>query len=163
MVLAVLNGLYAITVDGLPPDAYVSDIRYGGISLHEMAHDLNGPELQASLSGTSLQILVANNRGSIEGVIDDERQQPAHVVLVPDNSRRFVQSYYKAVVARSHGAFSFKGVPPGMYQLFAWESIPDMAWLNPEFISRWDGRGQAVSMEAAGSVTVRAHLFLKDD
>jgi len=50
-----------------------------------------------------------------------------------------------------------------MYQLFAWESIPDTAWLNPEFMARWEGRGQAVSMEAGGSVSVRAHLFSKND
>jgi len=164
VVPAVLNGFYAITVDGLPPDAYVSDIRCGGVSLHEMAHDLDGPELQVGLSGASLQILVANNGGSIEGLVDERAAAAgATVVLVPDNSRRFVQSDYKAGVARSDGTFSFKGVPPGMYQLFAWESIPDTAWLNPEFMARWEGRGQAVSMEAAGSVTVRAHLFSKDD
>jgi hypothetical protein len=164
VVPAVLSGFYSVAVDGLPPEAYVSDIRYGGISLHETAHDVNGPELQAGLSGTSLQILVAYNGGSIEGQIDErEAAAGAVVVLVPDSSRRFIQSYYKAVVAGSNGAFSFKGVPPGVYQLFAWESIPDTAWLNPEFMSRWEGRGQVVSMEAGASVSVRAHLFSKDD
>jgi hypothetical protein len=161
---AVLTGFYSVTADGLPPEAHVSDIRYGGTSLHDMAHDLNGPELQAGLSGTPLQILVATNGGSIDGMIDErEAAAGATVVLVPDNSRRFIQSYYKAVVAKSNGAFSFKGVPPGVYQLFAWESIPDSAWLNPEYMARWEGRGQVVSMEAGGSVNVRAHLFSKDD
>jgi hypothetical protein len=164
VVPAVLGGFYSITVDGLPPEAYVSDIRYGGISLHDAAHDLNGPELQAALSGTPLQILVAYNGGNIEGQVDGrEAAAGATVVLVPDSSRRFVQSYYKATVAGSKGSFSFKGVSPGVYQLFAWESIPDTAWLNPEFMSRWEGRGQVVSMEAGGSVTVRARLFSRDD
>jgi hypothetical protein len=164
VVPAVLSGFYSVAVDGLPPEAYVSDIRYGGISLHETAHDVNGPELQAGLSGTSLQILVAYNGGSIEGQIDErEAAAGAIVVLVPDSSRRFIQSYYKTVVAGSNGAFSFKGVPPGVYQLFAWESIPDTAWLNPEFMSRGEGRGQVVSRDAGGSVSVRARLFSKGD
>ena len=63
VVPAVLTGFYSVTVDGLPPEAYISDIRYGGVSLHETAHDLNGPELQAGLSGTPLQILLAYNGG----------------------------------------------------------------------------------------------------
>jgi hypothetical protein len=116
-----------------------------------MAHDLNGPELQTGLGGTPLQILVAFNGGSIEGLVDDrEAAAGATVVLVPDSSRRFIQSDYKATVTKSNGAFSLKGVPPGVYQLFAWESIPDTAWLNPDFMSRLEGRGQVVSMEAAG-------------
>jgi hypothetical protein len=94
VVPAVLSGFYSVAVDGLPPEEYVSDIRYGGISLHETAHDLNGPELQAGLGGTPLQILVASNGGSIEGLIDErEAAAGATVVLVPDNSRRFVQSH----------------------------------------------------------------------
>lgn len=164
VVPAVLGGFYSVSVDGLPPEAYVSDIRYGGISLHETAHDVNGPELQAGLSGTSLQILVAYNGGSIEGQMDErEAAAGATVVLVPNTPRRFVQSNYKSTTVGLKGSFSFRGVSPGVYQLFAWESIPDTAWLNPEFMSRWEGRGQVVSMEAGASVSVRAHLFSKDD
>lgn len=164
VVPAVLTGFYSVTVDGLPTEAYISDIRFGGISLHETAHDLNGPELQAGPGGTPLQILIAYNGGSIEGLVDErEAAAGASVVLVPDPSRRFVQSYYKAVMAGSNGSFSFRGVPPGVYQLFVWESVPDTAWLNPEFMSRWEGRGQLVSIEAGGSVSVRARLFSKVD
>ena len=82
---------------------------------------------------------------------------------MPAPARRFVQSYYKATTAGSAGTFSFKGVPPSVYQLFAWETIPDTAWMNPEFMSRWEGRGQLISIEAGGSVNVRARLFSKDD
>jgi hypothetical protein len=161
---AVLSGFYSVSVDGLPPEAYVSDIRYGGISLHETAHDLSGPELQAGLSGTPLQILVGYDGGSIQGLLDErDAAAGAAVVLVPDSSRRLIQSYYKTTTAGPKGSFSFSGVPPGVYQLFAWKSVPDTAWMNPEFMSRWEGRGQVVSIEAGRSVTVRASVFSKDD
>jgi hypothetical protein len=95
----------------------------------------------------------------------DERDAAAGaaVVLVPDSSRRLIQSYYKTTTAGPKGSFSFSGVPPGVYQLFAWKSVPDTAWMNPEFMSRWEGRGQVVSIEAGRSVTVRASVFSKDD
>src|SRR5262249_31114231 len=106
---SVLSGFYSVAVDGLTPDSYIADIRYGGVSLLESAHDLNGPELQAGLSGTPLQILVAYNGGAVEGVVDGltggrDVTTGATVVLVPDASRRFVQSYYKVTTAESNGA-----------------------------------------------------------
>ena len=55
------------------------------------------------------------------------------------------------------------GVSPGVYQLFGWQSIPDTAWLNPEFMSRWEGRGQVISIEAGRTATVKVRLFTKDD
>jgi hypothetical protein len=165
---SVLSGFYTVAVDGLPPEAYIADIRYGGVSLHESAHDLKGPELQAGPSGSPLQIVVAYNGGSVEGVVESlsgGREDPtgATVVLVPDTSRRFVQSYYKMTKAGPTGSFSISGVPPGVYQLFAWQSIPDTAWLNPEYMSRWEGRGQVVSIEAGRAVTVKARLYSRDD
>ena len=161
---AVLTGSYPVTVEGLPAETYIADIRYGGNSLHETAHNVNGPELEAGLSGTPLQILVATNGGAIDGVVEQrEAAAGATIVLVPNSSRRFIQSYYKTTLAGPAGSFSFRGVPPGVYQLFAWESVPDTAWLNPEFMTRWEGRGQVVSVEAGGSVNVRLRLFSKDD
>ena len=165
---AVLTGFYPVVVSGLPPEAYIVDIRYGGVSLHESAHDLNGPQLQAGLSGTQLQIFIAYNGGTVDGVVEGlaggrEDATGATVVLIPDTSRRFVQSYYKVTIAASMGSFSLSGVAPGVYQLFAWQSIPATAWLNPEFMSRWEGRGQVVSIEAGRTATVRARLFSKDD
>jgi hypothetical protein len=163
-VTGVLSGFYSVTVQGLPPDAYISDIRYGGSSLHETAHSLNGPELQGGAGSTPLQILVAYNGGAIEGMAEErEAAAGATVVLVPSLSRRFVQSDYRVTTVGSDGSFSLKGVPPGVYQLFVWESVPDTAWLNPEFMSRWDGRGQVLSITAGGSVTVRARLFSRDN
>jgi hypothetical protein len=164
---AVLSGSYSVTVEGLSPDVYVADIRYGGNSLFEAARSLNGPELQASLGATPLEILVASNGGAVDGVVDGgtggrEAAAGATVVLVPPSSRRFVQSDYKSTVSGPGGSFSFRGVPPGVYQIFAWESVPDTAWLNPDFMSRWEGRGQVVSIEAGGSMTVRPRLISKE-
>jgi len=110
-----------------------------------------------------LQIVVADIGGAIDGVLEErEAAAGATVVLVPPSYRRFVKSYYKATTAGGSGAFSFKGVPPGVYQLFAWESIPDTAWLNPEFMSRWEGRGQTLVIEAGGIVNVRTRLLSRN-
>lgn len=160
VVASVLNGFYPVTIQGLPPETYVADIRYGGTSLHETASSLNGPELQTGFVSAPLQIVVADSGGAVDGIVEGrETAAGATVVLVPPSSRRFVKSYYKATTASGAGTFSFKGVPPGVYQLFAWDSIPDTAWLNPEFMSRWGGRGQAVVIEAGGVVNIKTRLL----
>jgi len=156
---AVLPGAYSVTVEGLPSEAYIADIRYGGESLHSTAHNLNGPELEAGIAGTPLQIVVATNGGRLDGVVDGgEAAAGSTVVLVPALSRRFVPSDYRATTVGPSGSFSLKGVPPGVYQLFAWQDVPDTAWLNPDFMSHWEGRGQVVSIEAGSAVTVRTRL-----
>jgi hypothetical protein len=42
------------------------------------------------------------------------------------------------------GNFSMKGVPPGEYTLFAWESVPVTAWMNSDFLARYQNRGRQV-------------------
>jgi Carboxypeptidase regulatory-like domain len=155
----VLSGFYSVGVDGLPPDAFIADIRYDGTSVLEAAHDLNGPEIQTGSASSPLEIVLSYNGGAVDGVIDaGVKAAGASVVLVPATHRRFVQSYYKAVIAGPAGAFSLKGVPPGQYQLFAWRNVPDTAWMNPEFMSRWEGRGLLITILPGDTVSVRTHV-----
>jgi hypothetical protein len=88
-------------------------------------------------------------------VVEGRETAGVTVALVPSPSRRFVQSYYKTAIVGPGGEFSIRGVPPGVYELFAWDSVPETAWLNPEFLSRWEGRGQVISVEAGRSINAR--------
>ena len=164
LVPKVPRGYHAVRVDGLPPEAYVADIRYGGTSLHATARSITGPELEAGATGTPMEIVVATNTGTIDGIVE-ERQAAAGatIVLVPPPSRQFIPSYYKVATAGPNGEFSIKGAAPGVYQIFAWDGVPDTAWLNPQFMSRWEGGGQTVSVEAGASSRVRPRLLRQED
>ncbi len=39
-----------------------------------------------------------------------------------------------------------RGIAPGSYTAFAWESIPDTAWLNKEFLSKYQDLGVPVTL-----------------
>ena len=50
-----------------------------------------------------------------------------------------------------------------MYELFAWDSVPETAWLNPQFLSRWEGRGQTIPIEAGRTVTAHPRLLHQEE
>jgi hypothetical protein len=39
-----------------------------------------------------------------------------------------------------------RGIAPGSYAAFAWESIPDTAWLNKDFLSKYLDLGVPVTL-----------------
>jgi hypothetical protein len=39
-----------------------------------------------------------------------------------------------------------RGVAPGSYSAIAWESVPDTAWLNKEFLFRFQDLATAVTL-----------------
>jgi hypothetical protein len=63
----------------------------------------------------------------------------------------------------STGAFTFQGLAPGVYQLYAWEIVPNTAWLNPDFMSSYEGRGQSVSVESGKHQSTRVRLIARED
>jgi hypothetical protein len=110
-----------------------------------------------------LRIVIATNGGAIEGVVGGrEAAAGATVVLIPAPARRFVPEHYRVMHASETGTFSRQGIPPGVYQLFAWESVPDTAWLNPDFMGPWEGRGQVVTVRAGTTLHVRPRLLAND-
>jgi hypothetical protein len=158
----VLSGTYSVRLEGLPPDAYVSDLRQGSRSLFDAAGTLNGPELEMRDSATPVEIFVSPAGATIDGIVESSGQANvagATIVLVPPPSRRFVQSAYKATVADGRGEFRLRGIAPGTYQLFAWNRVPDTAWLNPEFMARYEGRGQSITVTEGARFRARIALL----
>lgn len=73
----------------------------------------------------------------------------AGVVLVPDAPRRENALLYKRVVADEEGRYSFRGVAPGGYKVFAWSELPmGQAEESPRFLGRYEIYGQGVSVNA---------------
>jgi hypothetical protein len=135
---------YTFQIAGLPATAYVADIRQGGTSVMDngFVHDQ---------SAAPVQIVVDANGATLQGTVVNSDGKPAAnatVVLVPPQARRQNALLYKNVTTNETGSFTLRGVPPGPYTIFAWESVPPGAWQNAEFISRYEARGQQISLSA---------------
>jgi hypothetical protein len=114
---------------------YVDDIRQNGTSVYDSGFDV-GVE-----PPTPVQILVKSGAGSVEGVA----QAGAIVALIPA-SRRANRALYYGATADGTGAFGMRGVAPGEYKIIAWDSIPAGAYLNAEFLKKYEDSGDSITV-----------------
>jgi protocatechuate 3,4-dioxygenase beta subunit len=128
-------GHYRLRVTGIAGGFYVDSIRQNGTSVFDSGFDV-GVE-----SPTPIQIVVKSGAGTVEGVA----QPGASVALIPDNHRQ-TYSLYSGATADASGAFTMRGVAPGEYKMFAWDSIPAGAYLNADFLKKYEDSGRAVTV-----------------
>ena len=100
--------------------------------------------------GGALEIVLSPNGGQVDGVVLDDKQQPAagaKVALAPDEARRGRTDLYKTAVTDQYGRFTMRGIAPGDYKLFAWAELEPGAAQDPEFLKPYEKAGEAVSVQ----------------
>jgi hypothetical protein len=148
---------YTFQVTGLPGGAYVADIRQGGSSVMDDGFLVDAAALP-------VQVVLGGGGAMLDGVVETADHKPAAnatVVIVPPAARRKNTLLYKVATTNEEGRFTIKGIAPGPYKIFAWESIPATAWQNVEYLSRYEDQGR--SLTAPSSPGVPLNLILRED
>ena len=86
----------------------------------------------------------------------------ATVVLVPPLARRQNRALYRMATSDANGHFSFRGVAPEDYQLFAWQNIAPSAYLNARFLSKYEDRATPVKLGPSSTITATITGIPKD-
>lgn len=102
----------------------------------------NGMSLDDQPDG-SLDIVLGNNPGELSGRISPP-VEGMRVVLVPDEGRGFRLDAYRTTFSDASGQFQLQRIPPGAYSLFAWDDVPNDAWLDPDFMKNQEGKGLGI-------------------
>jgi hypothetical protein len=136
----VAPGMWALSVEHLPKSMWIKSVAFS---------DIRSTGNQLSLSAGArgpLRIVLAENGAQVSGVVEKAGDlSPATVVLVPEEAElRLSPQAYRFSQSDSRGAFLFKGVRPGAYRLFAFESIAPFAWMDPATLNGVEELGQAV-------------------
>jgi len=155
----IASAQYGIQVAGLPQTAYVADIRQGGLSV------FNSGLTVGNQPAIPLEIVVNANGATIEGSVQTTDRKPAAsstVVLTPPETDRQNPMKYKTATTDNKGNFSMNGVPPGDYTLFAWDSVLSTAWMNSEFLARYQDRGRVVVASQEAILNVQLDVIPND-
>jgi protocatechuate 3,4-dioxygenase beta subunit len=121
------------------PDWFLKSVAAGGAAA-DSGFNVGG--------GVTVISLVASANGAVaEGVATNQKDEPvadAIVVAVPEARFRGRTERYRKAVTDQSGRFTLRGLPPGDYTIFAWESIDGDAYYNPEFLKSYEGQGKAL-------------------
>ena len=92
----------------------------------------------------SLDLVISSDGGVVEGIAVDHEGEPvanALVVAVPESRLRSRNDHYRKTVTDQSGRFTLRGIRPGDYTLFAWESVEGDAYYNSDFLKSYEQRG----------------------
>jgi hypothetical protein len=147
-------GEYVLRTVNLPGDVYVKSIRSGETDIQTK------PLVIRYASPESIRVDLAVDGGRLDGVVVDSSNHPfagATVGLVPDASRRNSPDQYRATESEADGHFSLRGIPPGDYELFAWQNIEPNAYLNDVYMTGFErlGTPMTVAPNSVGIISVR--------
>ncbi|HTW58453.1 MAG TPA: carboxypeptidase regulatory-like domain-containing protein [Terriglobales bacterium] len=121
-------------------DWFVKSVLAGGRDLNDSGINVNGGAI-------SLDLVVNANGAIADGIVVDAKGQPvanAIVVAAPEARLRSRVDRYRKTVSDQSGRFTLRGIPPGDYTLFAWDSVEGEAYYNPEFLKSYEGQGSAL-------------------
>jgi protocatechuate 3,4-dioxygenase beta subunit len=135
---------------------YVSGLRQGSMDIrNDGIVEVRGVTLP-------LEVTLSPGVGSVRGVVEAPggvAPRRADVVLVPQFSRRENPLFYDRTGIDSDGSFTFQGIAPGEYKVFAFEQLPLTAEQNAAFIARYETLGQSVTVNSGSTTEVRARLL----
>jgi protocatechuate 3,4-dioxygenase beta subunit len=146
------SGDYRITVTGMPQNAYIKAARYDGTDV------LNEGLRLDRESSASLEVIVGADAPTINGTVQNEKQEAAAgvtVVLIPDPPRRARFDLYRTGSTDASGRFHIEGARPGNYRAFSWEWDVEMGdWQDPDFIRDFDNRGKPVRINEGATSNI---------
>jgi hypothetical protein len=151
----VLDGDYTLRIAGVSEDYYMSSVRIAGREALDNVVPVRGRT-------GPLDLVFGNTPGQIEGSVLDANDQAcsgARVVLVPEESRRKRLNLFKSVTTDQYGHFILRGVMLGTYKLFAWETIDDGAYEDPEFLSAYEALGATIEISPKERATRQLRLI----
>jgi hypothetical protein len=151
----VMPGEYRFTMFPFPVNYYIKEVRLGG------AEALNTPINISPGATEALEVVLSPLVSQLDGTVTDNKGQPVQgvqAVLVPDAHRdRF--ELFRAVTADQNGRFTMRGVPPGDYKVFAWESIESYGYFDPELLKRDEANGQRIKIQDSDKASVSVKMI----
>lgn len=138
---------YVVGLSSLPEDSYIKDILVGGVSLTSRRIDIRN---RSAATMEPIDVVISSHGARLDGVVRFDNDDPvsgARVVAVPSLNLRTEAYAFKTSFTDRTGRFSMRGIIPGTYQLFAWQSVDEGAWRDSEFLRKYEDYGQRLELK----------------
>jgi protocatechuate 3,4-dioxygenase beta subunit len=138
------------------PDWFVKSVVASGRDAADSGFSLSGGTM-------TLDLVVSSNGAAAEGAVTNQPDGPekdtpvadAAVVAVPEPRFRSHPDRYRKALTDQHGHFTLRGLPPGDYTLFAWESVDGEAYYDPQFLRNYDGQGKPLHVKQGDRASIQ--------
>ncbi len=142
---------YRIGAYGLPQGLWLKSIRSGDLDVMESGIDLNG-------GSGNIVITLGRGAGTLSGTVQNAKQQPASgstVTLVPGTLKEDRFDLYKSISTDQNGQFTFLGIPPGEYKLFAWAEMEQGRYMDPDFLKLYESKAKKITVKVNSTEQVQ--------
>ena len=145
------RGLYRIAVTGLPEVAFLASATYAGRLTPDFTFDL---ETEPRL----LELRIATSSAVLTGTVHNSSNQTvsmAKIVLIPPPALRNNPDLFRAASADRNGAFTMHGIPPGEYDVLAFERLEAGAERAADVLTRFENRFLHVQVRSGPAIELR--------
>jgi hypothetical protein len=154
----VTEGAYRPGIQTGSQDCYLKSARYGTAHLVDGKLEIH----QGTGTDASLELTMSSRVTHVDGIVLNGDSLPsvgAYVVLIPDAPHRDARWKYVEGTTDQNGKFSLRGIQPGDYKLFGWDSSDDLDWFDADFLKLYEAKGVAVHVEEGERKTVELNLI----
>jgi protocatechuate 3,4-dioxygenase beta subunit len=126
----------------------LADVTDGDLAVHPGTHD-------------SLELTVSCRAARIDGVVMTEDLLPvagAFVVAIPNVPYRDEEWKYSQGVTDQNGQFQLRGLVPGDYRIFSWDSVDDFDYYDQEQLKPYESKGLPISVQQGDRKKVQLTL-----
>ena len=143
------SGLHKVNVMGTPLNSYIKAITVGGRDVMTSGIEVNSGQVR-------VDVKIAPGAGQVSGTVSDGTNPvgSAVVTLVPEPFDADKTWMFKSTTTDQAGAFSFRGLTPGKYKVYAWQEIENGAHQDPDFLRPWGGKATDVEVKESSANTV---------
>lgn len=124
-----------------------------------------GLDLSAAAGPTEITLVYSTDDGQIDGTLETDTPgtvPKASIVIVPEGKRRERDRYYALGSLDQTGHFTIKRLAPGEYRVFAFDAVEFGAYMDPDWLKRYESKGEKISVKEGGRESVQLKLIKTD-